>query len=119
MEESLPQTYYITSFDFLTEITQVTSTGNRFAETIDTAVLEAEEKVRSKFVSTEVLLEGNHVIGEGLLALPFLRGARAARSGCPSSAPPCSLHPSRPVSAASPETKPFWFPHFGSDLSCF
>uniref|UniRef100_A0A673TDK7 Single-pass membrane and coiled-coil domain-containing protein 4 n=1 Tax=Suricata suricatta TaxID=37032 RepID=A0A673TDK7_SURSU len=40
----LPKTYYTSYSDFSTGITQVTFTGNQFAESLETAVLGVEEK---------------------------------------------------------------------------
>lgn len=68
------KTYYNSSSDFSTGITQVTSAGNRFAETIETAILEVEEKVRRcKFIPTQVLLLGKPMCGEGIRSLSFRR----------------------------------------------
>jgi hypothetical protein len=42
----MPSIYYTSSSNFSTGVTQVTFTGNQFAEIIETAVLEFEKKVK-------------------------------------------------------------------------
>jgi hypothetical protein len=42
----IPSIYYTFSSNFSTGVTQVTFTGNQFAEIIETAVLEFEKKVK-------------------------------------------------------------------------
>lgn len=65
VEGWFPKTYYTSFSDFSTGITQVSFTGNQFAGSTQTAVLEVEEEVNgSTFVPTKILLQGKPVWGE-------------------------------------------------------
>lgn len=56
VEGCFPITYYTSFSDFSTGITQVSFTGNQFAGSTKTAVLEVEEEVKgSTFVPTKIL----------------------------------------------------------------